>query len=90
MKETRPLKGRELLAAGLVLLNVLVLTPCAWIAGHLWEETKRWRSDTEQQVRQLETGLNDVKADMALHYVTRAEFQSHKDRVNDRLINLQQ
>ena len=83
----KPISNKELLAAGLVILNLLVLTPVAWVAGYIWDETQQWRRDTEQQIQQLGTEINNFRTEMALNFVTRAEFQEHSNRVNDRLIN---
>ncbi|PJE80651.1 hypothetical protein CI610_00312 [invertebrate metagenome] len=75
---------QHLLTAGLVLFNIMVLAPCAFIAGHIWEETQRWRAETEQQIDELTCKLSQFRATS----VTREELLQHLDRINDRLINL--
>ena len=66
---------------------MLVLTPCAWVAGYVWDETKQWRRKTDEQIRQLDTEISHCRTEMAMDYVTRAEFQEHSNRINERLIN---
>ncbi|MCG7915909.1 MAG: hypothetical protein JAY71_18745 [Candidatus Thiodiazotropha weberae] len=75
---------QQILAAALVSLNLLVLSPCAWIAGYLWEEHKAWQQDADDRIDELYQKVAMYRQEC----VDREELDAHLNRLNDRLINL--
>ena len=72
---------KKLIPVFLVVLNILILTPVAWIAGHLYEEDQQWKEDVEQRL----DDISDLSHSCMKNYVTYDEFNPIIDRITDRL-----
>lgn len=87
-KESITLSYKQLGAIALVLVNIILVGPGGWVLNHIWSETKKFRTDTELQINDLQKELNQLHVDLSEKYVTRKSFSDYREQMGETIRHL--
>ena len=87
-KESITLSYKQIGAIALVLINIILVGPGGWMLKHLWSETRKFRTDTETQIDNLQKPLHELHVDLSEKYVTRKSFADYREQMSETIRHL--
>lgn len=87
-KESITLSYKQLGAIILILINVILVGPGGWTLKHLWDETQKFRTETKDQIDDLQNQLNQLQVDLSGKYVTRQTFSDYREQMGETIRHL--
>ena len=87
-KASITLSYKSLGAIALVIVNLIVVGPGGWVVGHLWNQAEAFRLETEQELKDLNDKMEQIRVEISSGYVTRQSFSGFREQMDEALRHL--